>query len=67
MRGTGDLAALYFYSHIHMEVTFDLTTPQGAPAEALNAVIEARRKELGETAMQSCVAMAEGILRSLRV
>ena len=50
-----------------MEINLDLQTPNGAPAEALAAVIEARRKELGETAMQSCIAMAEGILRSLRV
>lgn len=49
-----------------MDINLDLRTPNGASAEALAAVIDARRKELGETAMQSCIAMAEGILRSLR-
>ena len=49
-----------------MDINLDLRTPNGAQAEALAAVIEARRRELGETAMQSCIAMAEGILRSLR-
>lgn len=49
-----------------MNIDLNLETANGAPAQALAAVIEARRKELGETAMQSCIAMAEGILRSLR-
>ena len=49
-----------------MDITFDLQTPDGKPAEVLAKVIEARRRELGETARQSCVAMASVILRSLR-
>lgn len=49
-----------------MDINLDLRTSNGAQAEALAAVIEARRRELGETTMQSCIAMAEGILRSLR-
>jgi len=49
-----------------MEINLNLQTANGAPAQALAAVIEARRNELGETTVQSCIAMAEGILRSLR-
>ena len=49
-----------------MDINLDLQTSNGAPAQALAAIIEARRRELGETTMQSCIAMAEGILRSLR-
>lgn len=49
-----------------MDITFDLQTPDGKNAEALAKIIEARRKELGETCRQSCVAIASNILRSLR-
>lgn len=49
-----------------MELTFNLQTPDGKPAEALAAVIEARKRELGETTKQSCVALAQNILRAVR-
>lgn len=49
-----------------MEITFDLTTPDGKQADALAKIIEARRNELGETTRQACVAVASNILRSLR-
>ena len=49
-----------------MEINFSLQTPDGKPAEALAQIIEARRRELGETTKQSCVAVASNILRSLR-
>ena len=49
-----------------MEINFSLETPDGKPAEALAQIIEARRRELGETTKQSCVAVASNILRSLR-
>lgn len=49
-----------------MELTFDLQTPDGKPAEALAKIIEARKRELGETTKQSCVALAQNILRAVR-
>lgn len=49
-----------------MDIELSLTTPDGKPAEALAQIIEARRRELGETTKQSCVAVASTILRSLR-
>lgn len=50
-----------------MDITFDLTTSDGKPVEAFSKIIEARRRELGETTKQSCVALAQTILRALRV
>lgn len=49
-----------------MEINFSLERPDGKPATALAQIIEARRRELGETTKQSCVAVASNILRSLR-
>lgn len=62
------MAVLNFNKAIYcrMEINFNLETPDGKPAEALAKIIEARRKELGETTRQSCVAVASNILRSLR-
>lgn len=49
-----------------MELTFNLQTPDGRQAEVLAQVIEARKRELGETTKQSCVALAQTILRAIR-
>ena len=49
-----------------MDITLDLTTPDGQTVDALARVIELRRRELGETTKQACVAMVINILRSLR-
>lgn len=49
-----------------MDVNLDLRTQDGRPATALAQIIELRRQELGETTRQACVAMAIGILRSIR-
>ena len=49
-----------------MELTYDLTTPDGKTAEIIATVIRARGQELKQTTKQSCVALAINILRSLR-
>lgn len=73
MRSSGRIASFFAIllkilttESFTMDITFDLTTPDGKPASALAKVIEARRRELGETTKQACVAMAIDILRSLR-
>ena len=41
------------------DITFDLTDPNGTPAEqAVARIIAARTKELGETTENACVALA---------
>lgn len=48
-------------------ITFDLTDPNGTPAEqAVARIVAARTKELGETTEQACTALAINVLKSLR-
>lgn len=48
-------------------ITFDLTDPNGTPAEqAVARIIAARTKELGEMTENACVALAINVLKSLR-
>lgn len=49
------------------EITFDLTDPNGTPAEqAVARIVAMRTKELGETTENTCVALIINILKSLR-
>lgn len=48
-------------------ITFDLTDPNGTPAEkAVARIVAMRTKELGETTENTCVALIINILKSLR-
>lgn len=49
-----------------MNISYNLSTPDGRDASALASVIALRAKELGETTRQACVAVASNVLRSLR-
>jgi len=59
-------AILTFALIVNMEINLDLVSGDGKSIDALAKIIEARRKELGETTRQACVAIASNILRSLR-
>lgn len=49
-----------------MDASFDLQTPDGKPAQALLKIIELRKRELGETTKQACIALVQNMLLSLR-
>ena len=49
-----------------IEVKMDMTAGDGRAIDTMHDIIEMRRKELGETSAQACVAMTIGILKSLR-
>lgn len=49
-----------------IDVKFDLKAGTGQPIDVMHDIIELRKKELGETTAQACIAMAIGILKSLR-
>lgn len=49
-----------------IDLKFDLRTADGREIEAMQRVIELRRKELGETTAQACKALAINILKSVR-
>lgn len=49
------------------EISIDLTDPKGTPAEvAIQNIVRARTKELGETTENTCVALVINVLKSIR-
>ena len=49
-----------------MQVDFDLRTADGKTADAMAKAIEARRKELGVTTGNACVALMLNILKTIK-
>ena len=49
-----------------MKVDFDLKTADGKTADAMAKAIEARRKELGVTTGNACIALMLNVLKSLK-